>query len=90
MVSVRSVPSAIHSVRPRGSPLSKTELLARKLSAEERERTNGAAAIPSAPGSLESVIGSAVSRSPTLVPPPGLLKTVRPSWLRRASTVRCW
>ena len=44
--------------------------------------TNGAQPSPGAAagvGSLRRVSGSPDSRSPTLVPPPGLLNTVRPS-----------
>ena len=41
--------------------------------------TNGAQRRPAASGSLASVTGWVVSCSPTRVPPPGLLNTVRPS-----------
>ena len=41
--------------------------------------TNGAHRSPAASGSLDSVTGCVVSCSPTRVPPPALLNTVRPS-----------
>src|SRR5437660_1339365 len=70
-----STPSPIHSVRLSGKPLSNTD----ESSPEVCAITNGAQPSPGAAGSLASVTGSADSRSPIRVPPPGLLNTVRPS-----------
>src|ERR1700729_2182607 len=74
-VSAASTPSLIHSVGASGSPLSNTE----DLRLEEGATTNGEHCRPGAPGAPRSVTGTLASRSPTRVPPPGLLNTVRPS-----------
>src|SRR6266568_2472405 len=68
-------PSLIHDVGLSGRPLSNTE----ESGPDACEMTNGAQPSPAARGSLDSVTGWEVSRSPILVPPPGLLNTVRPS-----------
>ena len=68
-------PPLIHSVGASGSPLSNTE----DWRPEACAITNGAHCSPGAPGSLRSVTGRLASRSPTRVPPPGRLNTVRPS-----------
>src|ERR1700728_2925762 len=74
-IRAASEPSLIHEVALSGSPLSNTE----ESGPDACESTNGAQASPGARGSLDSVTGCADSRSPTRVPPPGLLNTVRPS-----------
>src|SRR5579875_2847668 len=74
-VSADSSPRRIQSVGPSGSPLSNTD----DSRPDAEARTNGAQPSPGAPGSLRSVTGWLVSDSPTRVPPPGLLNTVRPS-----------
>ena len=74
-IRAASEPSRIHEVAPSGSPLSKTE----ESGPDACAITNGADRSPLARGSLDSVTGWEVSRSPILVPPPGLLNTVRPS-----------
>src|SRR6202042_1224521 len=73
--SAFSVPAEIHDVSPAGSPLSNTDW----SRPEEWATTNGAHSSPGYPGSENRSTGSAASRSPTRVPPPGLEKTVRPS-----------
>src|SRR5271165_2057101 len=73
--SAFSVPAEIHDVSPAGSPLSNTDW----SRPEECATTNGAHSSPGYPGSENRSTGSAASRSPTRVPPPGLEKTVRPS-----------
>src|ERR1700691_4814844 len=70
-----SEPSLIHEVGPSGRPLSKTE----ESDPEACATTNGSQASPAARGSLNRVTGWEVSCSPSRVPPPGLLNTVRPS-----------
>src|SRR3984957_851662 len=70
-----SVPSWIHAVGFSASPLSKTEESAPDACA----MTNGGQRSPAASGSLDSVTGRGDNRSPTRVPPPALLNTVRPS-----------
>src|SRR6185437_13271069 len=74
-ISAASEPSLIHEVGPSGSPLSKTE----ESGPDACATTNGAHCSAGVRGSLDSVTGWAVSRSPIRVPPPGLLNTVRPS-----------
>ena len=74
-VSAVSVPSAIHSVLAFGRPLSKTD----DSRLEAWAITNGAHCKPGAAGSLRNDTRMPASFSPILVPPPGLLKTVRPS-----------
>src|SRR5579872_765294 len=73
--SAASVPSLIHSVRRSGSPLSNTD----RSSPDAPAVTNGSHSRPAAAGSLYRVTGSWQNRSPTLVPPPARLNTVRPS-----------
>lgn len=81
-----STPSRTHSVASTGSPLSKTDA----ASPEAWAITNGADSSPGSFGSLRSVSGSSESCSPTRVPPPGRLKTVRPSAASRAAALHCW
>ncbi len=88
--SRRSTPSVIQSVLDSGRPLSKTDTAGVSESVEERATTNGRPSTPGAAGSLQRFSGSAASRSPTRVPPPARLKTVRPSWAFRASDIQCW
>ena len=75
-----SAPSEIHEVGPSGSPLSNTDEnpLDSWATTKGQQRRKGAA------GSLRRVSATSVSRSPTRVPPPGWLNTVRPSWASRA------
>src|SRR5579859_2609621 len=70
-----SVPSLIHDVWCSARPLSNTE----ESDPDACAITNGAQPSPAARGSLDSVTGSVDSCSPTRVPPPALLNTVRPS-----------
>jgi hypothetical protein len=70
-----SSPSWIQSVGPSPNPLSKTEASRREACAT----TNGELSSPGRAGSLYSLSGRLASRSPTRVPPPGLLNTLRPS-----------
>ncbi len=74
-ISAASSPRWIQSVGARARPLSNTE----ESRCEACAITNGAQASPGRAGSLRSVSGSWASRSPTRVPPPGLLNTLRPS-----------
>ncbi len=74
-VSAARAPSRIQAVGRSASPLSKSE----DSRLEACATTNGWHSRPSATGSLRSVTGRLASRSPTRVPPPGLLNTVRPS-----------
>src|ERR1017187_7440498 len=73
--SAARVPPDIHSVGASARPLSNTE----DVRPDACAITNGAHCSPAAPGLLRSVSGRLASCSPTRVPPPGLLKTVRPS-----------
>src|ERR1700733_948972 len=73
--SAASSPLWIQSVRRSAIPLSNTE----ESGPEACAITNGALPSPAASGSLDSVTGSSQSRSPTRVPPPAVLNTVRPS-----------
>ncbi len=70
-----SVPSWIQAVGFSVSPLSKTE----ESEPDACAITNGGQRSPAARGSLDSVTGWDDSCSPTRVPPPALLNTVRPS-----------
>src|SRR5580692_3885835 len=74
-IRAASEPSLIHEVALSGRPLSNTE----ESDPDACATTNGALASPGARGSLDRVTGCADNRSPTRVPPPGLLNTVRPS-----------
>src|ERR1700743_1411691 len=74
-VSAESSPRRIQSVGPSGRPLSNTD----ESRLDAWATTNGEAAMPRANGSLRRVTGWLDSDSPTRVPPPGLLNTVRPS-----------
>src|SRR5215472_5024704 len=69
-----SAPWAIQEAAPEGSPLSNTD----ESRPDKCATTNGAHSRPGYAGSLNSDTGKDASRSPTLVPPPGLLNTVRP------------
>src|SRR5215469_5917600 len=70
-----SLPAEIQSVRPVGRPLSNTD----DSRDEACATTKGAHCRPASAGSLYSDNGRLASCSPTRVPPPALLKTVRPS-----------
>ena len=70
-----SVPSWIQAVELSASPLSKTE----ESRPDACAITNGGQRSPAASGSLDSVTGWVDNCSPTRVPPPALLNTVRPS-----------
>ena len=70
-----SVPSWIQAVGFSVSPLSKTE----ESEPDACAITNGGQRSPAARGSLDSVTGWGDNCSPTRVPPPALLNTVRPS-----------
>src|SRR5580658_6126591 len=70
-----SEPSWIQAVELSASPLSKTE----ESEPDACAITNGGQRSPEASGSLYSVTGCVDSCSPTRVPPPALLNTVRPS-----------
>ena len=83
-ISALSRPSLIQSVSPIGKPLSKTDWAA----PEDAARTTGSHSSPAAYGSLHSRTGTSVSVSPTRVPPPGRLNTVRPSSASRATAVQ--
>ena len=78
-----SLPARIQSVLVSASPLSKTLLAA----LEEVVTTKGAASKPGADGSLHNRSPAGPSRSPTRVPPPGRLKTVRPSAASRPAAL---
>src|SRR5579863_9830830 len=70
-----STPLSIQLTGGMARPLSNTDA----SRVEVRAITNVAHRSPAAPGSLRSVTGRLDSRSPTRVPPPGRLNTVRPS-----------
>src|ERR1700749_1906322 len=74
-ISADRAPSRIQAVGPRDRPLSNTD----ESRLDAWATTNGADSMPRANGSLRSVTGWLDSDSPTRVPPPGLLNTVRPS-----------
>ncbi len=78
--SADSVPNETHDAGPDGSPLSKTD----ESCPDACATTNGAHSRPGYAGSLNSETGRAANRSPTRVPPPCLLNTVRPSAAPRA------
>src|SRR5579875_3763169 len=72
-ISADNTPSRIQSVGPRDRPLSNTE----ESRLDAWATTNGHDPMPRAKGSLRRVTGCDDSDSPTRVPPPGLLNTVR-------------
>ena len=74
-LSAASTPSRSQVTEGIARPLSNTEVSGPEVCAI----TKGAHRSAAASGSLRIVTGRLASRSPTRVPPPGLLNTVRPS-----------